>query len=318
MTPLSNQDILAELDRLVVGHQEAKKTLITMVSRSKLRWYQQRIKQMDNEFLVAPMKVLLVGASGSGKTHLIESLQSIDPFPLIRLDATNLNPSGASGGIKAEDLKKMINAQAMQMCIDFPYTYDTPQDAINRTVIFIDEIDKLGRSFESSGNWNKHVQSNFLTILDNKEDFAGVSFVLAGAFGDITEKVAKPKDLGFTHQKYEPKQDLIDVRILRSGLIPEIVGRITAICELDVFEKKDFLYILKEKILPKKRLDMAAYGIFDIDVKDEELEKIAADAANSGQGVRYLHRIIDKIFLAKEFEVDVDRMMYLEFMGGLE
>lgn len=314
--PISNKDLLSALDHYVIGHQDAKKALITMLSRSKMRHHQKWIKEMDDDFLLSPMKILLIGASGTGKTFLIESLQKIVQFPLIKVDATNLTPSGASGGIKADELLTMITKNAMKCCCDFPYIYQSVEGTIDRTVVFVDEIDKLGTSFESSGNWNKHVQSNFLTTFDHKGILSGVSWVFAGAFGSITQSV-KPKTLGFHSQKHvEEKKELIDLRVLKSGLIPEIVGRITAICELDTFTSDDLYSILINRILPKKQMDLAAYHIFNVTINDTKLRQISEDAAESGQGIRYLQRAIDKEMLAHEFDADVDGLIYNEWSNA--
>ena len=307
--PKNNAEILECLDHYVFGHTEAKKALITMLSRSTMRSYQKYIKGVEDQYLLSPMKVLLVGASGTGKTFLLETLQSIVHFPLIRADATNLTPSGASGGLKADDLQKQIIKNAAKCCADFPFSYPSIDSAIDRTVVFIDEIDKLGTSFESSGNWNKHVQSNFLTTFDNKVELSGVSFVFAGAFGGITEPT-KPKSLGFTHgQKHTEQKELIDLRILKSGLIPEIVGRITAICELDVFTADTLYDILINRVLPKKRIDLATYYLFDTTLSESVMRAMAEEAALSGQGVRYLQRAVDKVFMDLEFDVDVQQLI---------
>lgn len=309
--PQSNALLLAELDKYVVGHLEAKKALIVMLGRSRLRSYQKHVKYMDNEFLISPLKVLLIGASGTGKTHLLDSLQRIAYFPIVKVDATHLNPTGGSGGITPKDLKKMIYEAALEACQTLPATYPIIEYAIDNTVVFIDEIDKLGRNFDSSGNWNKHVQSNFLTLIDNKDEYSGVSFVFAGAFEGITKIVDKPRSIGFTEHSTTTQKELLDNRILSTGLIPEIVGRINSIVELDVFTKKDLSKILTERIIPKKALDLAAYGVFNCDVSRKEINRIAEDAVKSGQGIRYLQREIDKKFLDLEFCADYQDMLYL-------
>lgn len=310
MTILSNKLIMLSLEEYVYGHSEAKKALITMLQRSRMRHFQKYIKCMDNDFLVSPMKILLIAGSGIGKTHLLESLQKIVHFPLVKIDATHMNPMGSSGGVKVNDLKKMFLREA-ERCLDmYPYEYFSVDGCIDRMVCFVDEFDKLGTSFESSGNWNKHVQSNFLTTFDNKDELAGVSFVFAGAFDNITQKVKKAASLGFSPDNREDKKELIDVRVLRSGLIPEIVGRMNYIVEMDQFTKEQFYNILVERVLPKKQLDLAAYHIFDVDVGEENLRRIAQEAEESGQGVRYLNRALDKIFLDMEYEADLDSLIF--------
>lgn len=310
MSTLSNQELYEELGRFVAGHKEAKKSLITMLGRSRLRNHQKFILGMESEHLLNPMKILLIGASGTGKTFLIESLQKIIHFPFVRVDATQMNPAGSSGGVKSDDLKKMIVREAAEAVKNYPWQYFSVEGAVDQTVVFIDEIDKLGASWESSGNWNKHVQSNFLTMFDNKLEYAGVSFVFAGAFDSITREKLLKKNIGFNHNGHTDKRDLIDNQILKSGLIPELVGRINSIVELDVFNQEQLYDILVNRILPKKQMDLAAYRIFDLAVTDDQLQNIAKDCAESGQGIRYMQRALDRLFLDVEFNVDIEDILF--------
>lgn len=310
--PQSNQMLLAALDEYVTGHLEAKKALIIMLNRSRLRTYQKYVKQMESEFLVSPLKLLLIARSGTGKTHLIESLQQMESFPLLKIDATHLNPTGGDGGIKPEKLRKMINEKAEQMCLLHPEKYPYLEYAVEQTVVFIDEIDKLGTSFSSSSNWNKHVQSSFLTLFDNKDEYAGVSYVFAGAFDEITKHKTPPKGLGFHHQAVETDKSELEDKVVQSGLIPEIVGRMNRIIELDVFCKYKFEAILRDRIIPKKRMDLAAMGIFDIYLTDPEIDLLAERAVKSSQGVRFLQREVDKLFMDVEFDYDANGTLFLE------
>lgn len=307
---ISNRFIMSSLDNYVFGHMEAKKALITMINRARLRHHQKFIKEMDEEYLIAPMKVLLIAPSGTGKTHLVESLRKVVPFPLIRVDATQMNPAGSSGGVKMESLKKYIVEEATRCCLDYPEHYFSIEGAVDRAVVFIDEVDKLGTSFESSGNWNQHVQSNFLTLFDNKQEFAGVSFVFAGAFSEITKMVHNKNSIGFMQGENINKTEDIDEKLMKSGLIPELVGRINYIAELDLFNEDDLLKIMQSKILPKKLRDLAAYGLFNVEITEDRLREIAHSGMKSGQGVRYLQRALDKLFLEFEYETDLDPITY--------
>lgn len=311
---MDNKTLLEELDYYVVGHQEAKKALISLVTRSRLRQYQKYIKGMDEDYLLKPMKVLLLGASGCGKTHLIESLQKITHFPLIRVDATHLGPSGSgSGNIKPNDLKKMVMDQASLSYDLFPNRYMNIDCAVDRTIIFVDEIDKLGVSFDSSGNWNNHVQSNFLTLFDNKTEFSGISFIFAGAFTDITKDKEVKKQIGFNLDGTKEDESILDDQIVQAGLLPELVGRMTHIVGLDRFTKDDYTYILKDRLLPKKKIDMAAYGVFELNITDEQIDDLVDKAVKSNQGVRFLQRGLDRLFLEAEFQAGVNYTMYNEY-----
>ena len=283
---LSNYEILLELNSQVAGHESAKKALINLVNRSKIRHHQKWIEQMHKDYLIAPHKLLLIGQSGTGKTHMIEKLQEIVDFPLIRLDATKLNPTGASGGSKEEDVRKMIIEKAAEYCQVKKGYYHSMEGTIDQVVVFVDEIDKLGKRSDSSGNWNTHVQANFLTLFDNKAEFAGVSFIFAGAFADMT--------------KYD-KGD-IGEKVVQEGLIPELVGRFTSIIELDKFGISDYYDILTQRLIPKKLIDLAFFGVFDSNIPEERLQEMCVIAHKSGQGVRSLQRQLDKEYLDSEFD----------------
>lgn len=300
----TNIDLLDEYDRRVFGHEEAKKTLITLVNRSKMRHYQKFVLGLGKEDLIQPMKVLLIGASGTGKTFLVQQLQEICQFPLLCIDATELNPTGASGGITRQKLQKMI--------YDNAYEYDkyysekgytnSVEGLVDKTVVFVDEIDKLAKNFDSSGNWNKHVQSNFLTLFDNYEEYAGVSFVFAGAFSGMEREKAS-RGIGFSAVTTE-SDEILDEAIVKYGLLPELIGRLTRIIELDSFKEDDYKRILQDELLPKKRYDLSYYGHTLLELPEQFIERAIKKAISSGQGVRYLKRELDKYCLDMEFNYE--------------
>ncbi len=168
MEPLNHADanrrIYQQLSELVIGHDNAKKVLINLINRSKLRYYQKWGMLQGDTDLIKLSNCLLVGNSGTGKTHLVESLSKIMKFPLLKIDATDLNPTGASGGIKSEDLYKRISRCAKDAMEEDPETYWSYEGTLDQVVVFVDEVDKLGQKL--STDWNQHVQSNFLAIFD--------------------------------------------------------------------------------------------------------------------------------------------------------
>jgi ATP-dependent protease Clp ATPase subunit len=306
---------MAALDEYVTGHEEAKKALVVMLHRSDIRCIQKYDKLVAKEHLIAPLKILLIGSSGTGKTHLVSCLSDLLYRPVIKLDATALAPTSARGGTSPEDLQKEIKEEALRYAKMFPELYEYVECAIDKTIVYVDEIDKLGNSFDSSGSWNSHVQSSFLTTFDNKEEFAGVSFVFSGAFSSVTKEEAKKNVLGFTSDGIEDTKKSLDERILQAGIIPELLGRMNAVIELDRFGKDDFVQIIKERLLPKKQRDLAIYGMFDINMSEQEIEDLAIRASKSGLGVRFAQREIDRIFLEAEYRAGEDRysqVLYLQ------
>ncbi len=301
----SNAELLEEYNQYVYGHIQAKKTLIALINRSKIRHNQKYNLGVRHEDLIEPSKCLLIGASGTGKTFLVETLQRLVDFPLLILDATQLSPAGSSDGVTLKKVRAAVSSTAedwVKAGAEKGYTRSF-DGAIDQMVVFIDEIDKLANAFESSGNWNKHVQSNFLTLFDHHGEAAGLSFIFAGAFVGLTDKQASKK-IGFNHSHYIDKSDILDERVVKYGIIPELVGRLTAIVELDVFKKGDYYRILIEDLIPSKQNDLLYFKNSCIELTQAQIDHIVDKAMHSGQGVRFLKRELDKICLDVEFNYE--------------
>lgn len=306
----TNSELLAELDKMVVGHHKAKKYLINLINRSRVRSYLKFVRGESPENLLPPGKLLLIGESGTGKTFLVQCIQKLLGFPICYIDATKMNPTGASGGIKSHDVSRMVGNAAKEYMSQHPGQYVDIWDAVDETVVFIDEIDKLAEAWESSGNWNKHVQSNFLTIFEHSSTdkiLEGVTFIFAGAFNGLKKRRSIiSKSIGFTKQDEATKEDdpINDEDVVQYGLIPELVGRISAIVELDKFTEENYYSILINKILPEKRRELEQLGIYGAIIGEDDLRAIVKKAIKSGQGVRALKRGLELFFLDLEFEFE--------------
>jgi ATP-dependent Clp protease ATP-binding subunit ClpX len=296
----TNREILAEFDLHVHGHQEAKKGIINLVNKSKIRYY-QRYKHLDKDYhLIEPNKLLLIAPSGQGKTHMVETASRIMNFPLLRFDAMQLAPTSAASGIDVETFKAKIVSNACTL-LGTSKAYHSEQGIIDQTVVFIDEIDKLSKPADSSGRWNIHIQENFLTMFDAKDRFAGVSFIFAGAFTGL-EKQTSSKSIGFS-RSHEPVDDAADWsdEVIKFGLIPELVGRLNGIHKLDHLSKDDYRRILLNLLLPKKQDELLYYHCTDFYLSEIEINRIVDKAHKSGQGVRSLKRELNKMVQDIEF-----------------
>lgn len=306
-----NNEILADLDKTVYGHESVKKLLITMLSRQKFRYYQKFLRADEDYDIVDKLNCLLVGGSGTGKTYMLYELAKITNFNFIYVDATKLNPTGASGGVKDNDLRDMLISSATRYANDDNTLACTTEGGLAQTVVFMDEVDKLAKSFEGSGNWNKHVQSNFLTLIDDKEDFGDVCWVFAGAFDGMKIRDAT-KGFGFTGQD-EEAEELTDQHLLEYGLLPELVGRCGVVTGLDIFDAEDYYQILQMYLLPKKRKDLAHFGVFFEQCTEEVLRGIAEKAAANQEGVRGLRKLLEIEFL--ELEFNSEPIIYKHALG---
>lgn len=294
---LSNREILKELDKKVYGHERAKKALITAVKRSKTRYY-QKWALLDTE-PVDRLNCLLIGDSGTGKTHLMQSLSEIMEFPFIYVDATQLTPTGNSDGINQKKLVKTINDKAAAL-LNTHHNYKSIDGVKDQLFIFVDEIDKLANSFDSSGKWNTHVQSNFLTLIDDKADLSGVTWVFAGTFSGIERETKGTNALGFTSTATEKEvKKITDEDLIENGLIPELVGRIGVITELDKFAESDYIKILNELLLPSKYRHLSKCGVSFENLTADSTAVIAKKGVK--QGIRGLKRELDAHYLEDEF-----------------
>lgn len=292
----TNRMLLEEMNKKVYGHERAKKALITLVKRAKLRSY-QKWALLDPEPVDA-LNCLLIGDSGTGKTYMLEILSKILDFPYLCIDATSLTPTGNNDGINQKKLKASIVTTVEEYLLN-SRTCFSHDAALDQMVIFVDEIDKLANSFDSSGNWNKHVQANFLTAIDGDEQLKGISWVFAGAFSGITRK-RKSNALGFSGVNVEEDIPVDDEAVIKAGLIPELVGRVGMITLLDTFDEQDYLNILNTLVLPDKYKQMdkchIEYERVDEETKKEFVKKV------SKQGVRGLKRHVENHYLDAEFD----------------
>ncbi len=171
---MGNMQILEALSDKVYGHDKAKKILINVVNRSKKRAAGIRNKDMA---LVSLSNCLLIGASGTGKTYLIENLAEIMDFPYIKIDATELTHTSAEGMTKAKMIEKIRN-ESMKHYKANPDRYKSPSDCTNQMIVFVDEVDKLVNYGRTSGqNWNLGTQAAFLTVFENKSELENITYI---------------------------------------------------------------------------------------------------------------------------------------------
>lgn len=305
----TNTELLLELDEEIYGHEHFKKALINLVNRSKIRHYQKHVRGLSHDLLMEPSKILVVGESGTGKTHTINTLFSKQNMPVVKIDASQLNVTGGSGGIKEKDVRVMIYTTAREFLEKSVSEYDI-SSALDRTVVFIDEIDKISSSYEGgTASWNTHLQSNFLTLFEDKDDLSGVSFVFGGAFSNTITKRSISKPIGFNYNSENLNEEDRDLSqdVINAGIIPELVGRLTSVVQLDNFDDNDYYEIMNRMLLPRKIRDLAYFGVTEADLTDEEKWRMCKIASNSGQGIRSLKRQLDAHFFDAEFNYEETR-----------
>jgi ATP-dependent Clp protease ATP-binding subunit ClpX len=129
------QEVKAFLDEYVIGQDQTKKKLAVAVYNHYKRI--QMNKTRGNDVELAKSNILLVGPTGSGKTLLAQTMAKMLDVPFAIVDATTLTEAGYVG----EDVENII--------LKLLQAADGDVTRAQSGIIYIDEIDKIGRKDEN-------------------------------------------------------------------------------------------------------------------------------------------------------------------------
>lgn len=282
------QEIIAELDRSIIGQSAAKQAIAIALWKQQLR--------ASGDTTIPRTNLLLYGPTGCGKTALVEEAAKLVGLPFISYDATTLSEAGYKGN-DAQDMAKALQSR------------HSDHKKLKYGVIFVDEVDKLAANgSETRMAYNRGTQHSLLKLVEGTQietdrgtvDTANLLFIFGGAFTglDKTQQSITSKPIGFMREHEKSEELSVSVTLddfIRYGIEAELMGRIGQQIALQPLTAADL-----KKILLDSRLSLyRQYQKFflrngaQLHFTDAKLNELVGQALSMGTGARALNTLVE-------------------------
>ncbi len=323
---LTPPKIVEFLDQHVIGQSQAKKSLAVAIYN-----HLKRIKNpIVDGVTIDKSNIMMIGNSGVGKTHMVKTLAKILDVPFAVVDATSLSQTGYVGLDPEECLARLYQAAENNI------------ELAEKGIVFIDEIDKIGRKGENVSTTRdvsgEGVQQALLKIIEGSDvkfspmggrknpngDFVtmntqNVLFIVGGAFEGLDKIIEsrldeKTSGMGFlsaTKQEHSPEKtqrlmsQVTTEDLISFGMIPELCGRIPVILSFEDLDHTTLCQILTE---PKNSLVRQFQKLFKLEniglnFEPNAISEIAEQVLSKKTGARGLRAVLERVLMDTQFNI---------------